>query len=220
MADIFRAHRGGFWTKARKRSLYVGFFLLFIALVIQTTAGRYSARHAIVAPPASDLLLDNLPVVNMDFVIVTGAIAFWVIVCWLMAVRPRYLLFGLKAIAMFIIIRAFFITLTHLGVYPSGVLPGGDDFGYRFYRLTTYEGNLFFSGHTGFPFLMMLIFWDQRFWRWFCLAATFLFAASVLLAHVHYSIDVFAAPFITYSIFALARKLFTEDYALLAGQEV
>ncbi len=219
MTDIFREHKNGFWTKARRRSLYLGIFLLFVALVIQVNAGHYSARHAMIAPPASDLFLDNLPVVNMDFVIVTGAIAFWVIVWWLMIVRPKYLLFGVKAIAVFIIVRAFFISLTHLGIYPSGVLPDGGDFGFRFYSLTTYEGNLFFSGHTGFPFLMMLIFWDDRFWRWFCLVATVLFAVSVLLAHVHYSIDVFAAPFITYGIFALARKLFADDFALFGAPE-
>lgn len=219
MTDIFREHRNGFWTKSRKRSLYLGIFLLFVALVVQVNAGRYSARHAMIAPPTSDLFLDHLPVVDLDFVIVTGAIAFWVVVWWLMIVRPKYLLFGVKAVAMFIIVRAFFISLTHLGIYPSGVLPDGGDFGFRFYRLTTYEGNLFFSGHTGFPFLMALIFWNDRFWRWFCLVATVIFGASVLLAHVHYSIDVFAAPFITYSIFALARKLFAEDFALFGSSE-
>jgi membrane-associated phospholipid phosphatase len=34
------------------------------------------------------------------------------------------------------------------------------------------------------------------------------FGASVLLAHVHYSIDVFAAPFIVYGVFVIAAKVF------------
>jgi hypothetical protein len=37
------------------------------------------------------------------------------------------------------------------------------------------------------------------------------FGLSVLIAHIHYSIDVFAAPFMAYSIFSLARYFFKKD---------
>jgi hypothetical protein len=39
----------------------------------------------------------------------------------------------------------------------------------------------------------------------------------VLLAHVHYSIDVFAAPFIVYGMYVITAKLFPRDYALFAS---
>ena len=64
---------------------------------------------------------------------------------------------------------------------------------------------------------MALIFWDDDFWRPFFLAAAVVFGASVLLAHVHYSIDVFAAPFIVYGIFAIAQRTFKKDYALMSS---
>jgi len=217
MKDLFAEHRGGFWTTGRKRSLYLGFLLIALALVVQVNAGQYSARHAAVAPAVSDLFLDNLPVVNMDFLIVFGAIAVWVLSCWLLAVHPKYLLFGLKAIGLYIIFRAFFISLTHVGIYPNAASPDAGDFGFWFYRLTTYNGNFFFSGHTGFPFLMALIFWDRTFWRRFFLIATAAFGAAVLLAHVHYSIDVFAAPFIVYGVFVIGSKLFPRDYATMTS---
>jgi hypothetical protein len=105
--------------------------------------------------------------------------------------------------------------LTHIGVYPNAAMPDPGDFGFGFYRLTTYQGNLFFSGHTGFPFLMALILWNRKFWRRFFLVATIVFGAAVLLAHVHYSIDVFAAPFIVYGIFTIAARLFPKDYSLI-----
>jgi hypothetical protein len=215
MVDIFREHRGGFWTPGHRRSLYLGLLLVALALIIQVSAGQYSSRHALTAPAVSDLFLDNLPVVNMDFLIVFGAIALWVLACGLMVFKPRYLLFGVKAIGLYIIFRAFFISLTHVGLYPTAMSPDSGDFGFSFYRLTTYEGNLFFSGHTGFPFLMMLVFWGSPSWRRFFLAATIVFAAAVLLAHVHYSIDVFAAPFIVYGVFVICSKLFPRDYALI-----
>jgi hypothetical protein len=214
MADIFQYHKGGFWTPAHKRSLYLGLLLVVLSLIVQINAGHYSSQHAVTAAPASDLFLDNLPVVNMDFMIVGGIIVFWFLACGLLALRPRYLLFGVKAIALYIIVRAFFISLTHIGIYPLNAMPDSGDFGFRLYHLTTYPGNFFFSGHTGFPFLMALIFWDNTFWRRFFIAATIAFGISVLLAHVHYSIDVFAAPFIVYGVFVITAKVFPRDYAL------
>ena len=96
-------------------------------------------------------------------------------------------------------------------------MPSPANMGFGFYHLVTFQGNLFFSGHAGFPFLMALIFWDKKFWRWFFLIATVAFGVAVLLAHVHYSIDVFAAPFIVYGIYVITAKLFPHDYVLLNG---
>jgi hypothetical protein len=216
MKDVFREHRGGFWTPARKRSLYVGLLLVVLAIIIQVNAGSYSSRRALLAPPQSDLFLDNLPMVNLGFFLVGVAILFWVFSCLLLVIHPRYLMFGTKAIALFVICRAFFVSLTHEGIYHGGFVPSVVNTGYGFYHLITFQGNLFFSGHTGFPFLLALIFWDDHLWRWIFLAATVVFGAAVLFAHVHYSIDVFAAPFIVYGVFVITAKLFPQDYALFA----
>src|SRR5258708_29545407 len=115
MVDIFREHRGGFWTPMRKRSLYFGLLLLGLALLIHLSAGYYSSRRASFAPSVGDIFLDNLPTWNLDFLIVGGdIIVFWVLTIVLFAIRPRYLLFGIKAIALFLIVRAFFTSLTHI----------------------------------------------------------------------------------------------------------
>ena len=83
--------------------------------------------------------------------------------------------------------------------------------------LFTFQGNFFYSGHTAFPFLLALIFWDNKYLRYLFLFLTVFFGASVLLAHVHYSIDVFAAPFIVYGMFIITTRLFPHDYALFAS---
>ncbi len=211
----FRAHTHAFWTPDRFRSLYLGFLLIALAIVIQISAGQYSSRHSLLAPPQSDLFLDNLPMIDLSFAIVGGAIVFWVFSCFLLVTRPRYLLFGMKAIALLIIFRAFFMNLTREGIYPGGFLPTVENTGFGFYNLLTFQGNLFFSGHTAFPFLMALIFWNEKFWRRFFILATVFFGATVLLSHVHYSIDVFAAPFIVYGIVRIAEKFFPGDYELV-----
>jgi PAP2 superfamily C-terminal len=218
MSGFFSEYKG-FWPPERKRSMYLGIILLGLSILVQITLGRYSADQAVSAAPASDIFLNNLPVVNLGFIIVGGAIALWVL-AWLLLIRyPQYLIFGTKAIALYIVSRAFFISLTHIGPYPHQFSPGPTNVGYSFYQLFTFQGNYFFSGHTGFPFLMALIFWDSAFLRRLFLFLTVFFGASVLLAHVHYSIDVFAAPFIVYGMFVITAKVFPRDYALLPGRQ-
>lgn len=214
MRSPFHRYKG-FWPAERKRSMYLGIVLLVLSLVVQVTLGHYSARQAVSASPARDIFLDNLPVVNLDFVIVLWAIATWALAWWLLLTNPDHLIFGTKAIALYIICRAFFISLTHVGAYPIQFSPGPENIGFGLYSLFTFQGNYFFSGHTGFPFLVALIFWDNDTWRRFFLFLAFFFGITVLLAHVHYSIDVFAAPFIVYGTFVIAAKLFPQDFFLL-----
>ena len=216
MWRVFHQHKG-FWPLARKRSMYVGLLLIVLALAVQITLGQFSARHAVSASGVHDVFLDNLPVVNLGFVIVLWAIATWVLAWVLLILEPRRLIFGTKAVALYIMCRAFFITLTHVGAYPTAMSPGPENIGFSFYSLFTFQGNYFFSGHTAFPFLIALLFWDDTLWRRFFLFLTVFFGAAVLLAHVHYSIDVFAAPFIVYGTFVIAARIFPDDYALLPG---
>jgi hypothetical protein len=215
MYHPFHGYHRDFWTRERRRSLYEGVALLAIAIIIQVFAGQYSSRVAVGANSVHDILLDNLPVVNLDFMIVGGAIALWITAFWLLITKPAYLIFALKAIALFIISRAFFFSLTHVGLYPRGISLGPDNLGWGFYKLITFQGNFFYSGHTGFPFLMALIFWKDGFWRPFFIVMSVLFGASVLLAHVHYSIDVFAAPFIVYGVYKICERWFPKDFATL-----
>jgi membrane-associated phospholipid phosphatase len=62
---------------------------------------------------------------------------------------------------------------------------------------------------------MALIFWNKFPVRVVFLSLSLVFAVAVLLAHVHYSIDVLAAPFMTYGIFEIARYFFPRDYELI-----
>ena len=200
----------------RLYSLLTAFLLLGISFVLEHFANVYELEYS--QRPTSqyvgDILLNNLPVINLNLIIVEGAlfslifgtlfITFW---------RPRYLLFTLKAIALFIAIRAVFISLTHVGIYPGTIDPNLGFFT-SVYSYLNLQMGFFFSGHTGMPFLIALIFWKEFRTRIVFLSISFVFAAAVLVAHVHYSIDVFAAPFMTYGIFEIARYFFPRDYQL------
>jgi uncharacterized membrane protein len=201
-----------FFTKERVRSLFVAFLLIALALTFQYYASAESTRNS--SRFVGDIFLDNLPVVNMNAVIIEGALLMIVVSVILLLCEPKYLLFAMKATAIFIAIRAFFVAATHLGIYPDQIVPGNDLLD-RMYVALDLQAGYFFSAHTGLPFLLALIFWDKRFWRYFYFILSAIFGISVLLAHVHYSIDVFAAPFMTYSIYKLAQYLFPEDYKLI-----
>jgi hypothetical protein len=214
MIAALSEHRG-FWTVARKRSLYEGILFLIVALVAQIFAGQYSAKSA--TNIVGDVFLDNLPIVDFTRIIVDGAFFVTILSTILLVLKPKHLLFALKVVSLFIVIRSFFVTLTHLGIYPNQIVLGDSPMD-RLYTLLNMQDGFFFSGHTGMPFLLALIFWYEKPWRYLFIAVSLVFAAVVLFAHVHYSIDVFAAPFITYGIFKFAElELFRRDYATMRG---
>jgi hypothetical protein len=114
--------------------------------------------------------------------------------------------------SIFIAIRSFFIILTHIA--PSlHQIPM--DIQNRVMNVFTFTGDLFFSGHTGMPFLMALIFWKEKMLRSVFIMTSFFFGFIVLLGHLHYSIDVFSAFFITYGIFQISKWIFEKDFHLL-----
>ncbi|MEK7212451.1 MAG: phosphatase PAP2-related protein [Patescibacteria group bacterium] len=214
MKWLINGHRG-FWTKENILSLVIGLAFLLASLIFQFSAAQRSNRIAASSNFVSDFFLDRLPLVNVDFIVLQGALILWFGVIVLLFLKPRHLLFGLKAIAIFVIVRAIFLNLTYIGLYPEQIVLNPDDWGYDVYSLFSLQGNYFFSGHTGLPFLLALIFYKNRTLRYFFYLTTVFFGASMLLAHVHYSIDVFAAPFMAYGIFALTRHLFRRDHAIM-----
>lgn len=204
-------HYQKFFVKERVQSLFVGIIFFIISLIIQSFANSYVS--ALKGVPVNDVFLDNLPTVDLDFIIIQGALIMTILLIYLFLVKPKYIIFGLKSLAIFIIVRSFLITLTHLGTNPSQLLLDQNSFGFPLYNILYNTNNdYFFSGHTGLPFLMALVFWPEKKWRYAFIFVSIISGTSVLLAHIHYSIDVFAAPFITYSIFSIARKIFPKDY--------
>lgn len=198
------------------RQLILGLVLLCTSLGLNYAANVYSESRS--GSVVQDLILNNLPVINVAFLYLDG---FNIFICFVFALgahEPRRLPFMLKTIALFIAVRSFFIVLTHLSVplpaaYDTIYFPAG-----TISELLSSGNDLFFSGHTGLPFLLSLLFWKVKTLRYLFLGTSLFFGATVLLAHVHYSIDVFGAFFITYAIYDLALFLFKKDYELFEAK--
>ena len=159
-------------------------------------------------------MLSRVGPFNVRFLFIYGTFTAFAITAGLLAWRPNRLPFALKAMALFLLVRAVFVALTHMA--PSPIDPQNPA---PFFNSIFYGGDLFFSGHTGLPFLAALAFWHIPQWRMFYLALTAFFGAIVLLGHYHYSIDVLAALFITHGVFQISCWLFGRDYALFRSSE-
>lgn len=190
-------------------SASIGIIFLLGSLVVNYFANQYA--YIKISNSVTDILLDNLPVVRMDDAFVAGTIIFLVFVVFLLVAQPQKISFVLKTIAFFVITRSLFITMTHLGPSPLNTLTAPSEIG----RVFTSGADLFFSGHTGLPFLFSLMYWYNKWLRWLFIVVSVVAAAGVLLGHIHYSIDIASAYFITYGIYIIAAEhLFKKDFEI------
>lgn len=216
---VFINRQREYWTRDRLKALVKVLALFALALVIQHFANNYVARQSGVA--VSDFIFDHIPTLDIDFIVVQGALLLLFLIIGLVIWKPRYLLFTAAALSVFIVTRSFFISLTHLGANPHQLTLDTTTVGFGLYNiLFNSRSDFFFSGHTGIPFLMGLILYRERFWRYLFFAYSVVMGAGVLASHIHYSIDVFAAPFMTFGIFVMATNLFRKEYQEIQPGEV
>ena len=186
-------------------SIMVAFLFLLVSLLINFFAGTYATIRA--SYPVTDIFLSNIRAYDVDGFFVYGPLVLWSFVVIYLLFNPKQISFTMKSIALFIVIRSIFVTLTHIGPFPTQITINANSFFDKF----TFGGDLFFSGHTGFPFLLALIYWNDKVLRYLFITSAIFFGFIVLLGHLHYSIDVLSAFFITYSIFHIAEYFFKRD---------
>lgn len=163
-----------------------------------------------------DIILSHIPIFEVDGLFVYGTFVVVGFTILLLLAQPKRIPFALHGLTLFILIRSAFTLMTHLG----SPLPSYDsDFGETI-TSAFFGADQFFSGHTGMPLLGALAYWgvDNRVRNIF-LAATGYFVVIVLLGHIHYTIDVASAFFITYGIYHLALWLFPKERALFMSEQ-
>jgi len=179
--------------------------MLMACFVINYYAGTYATSN--ISNQVTDLIVDNVGPYNVDLIFENGSVILWIFVLGYLLTYPKYFPVFAKSVSLFTVTRSFFIILTHIAP-PHVIVPATVFIFSKF----TFGGDLFFSGHTGMPFMMALIFWKNKPVRYLFLFLSVMFGTVALLGHKHYSIDVFAAFFITYSIYHIAHYLFPNDF--------
>lgn len=181
---------------------------LSLSTIINYYAGTYATEQA--SNSVTDIVLSNTPVFDVDGIFIYGSFFLMVFIVALLLAHPKRIPFTLYSLTLFILIRSIFISLTHLGPFPSQTILDLGNVANKF----IFGGDLFFSGHTGIPFLMALIFWKERTLRYIFIAWSILFGVTALLGHLHYTIDVLSAFFITYTIFHISEMVFKKEQEL------
>lgn len=219
MYSFFRKHRL-FWTDGSIiKHMGLSVLLLSVSLCLTYVATKYLNAHT--GEVVSDILLDNLPVLNVGYIFFQGAFLFLLVLVAIGIYEPAYIPFTIESTALFFLVRSIFMVMTHLS--PPSI---------EYYNYVAHEhhvpevlfsvssGNdLFFSAHAGYPFLLAVIFWKVKYLRYFFLLCSLIGSVAVILGHLHYSIDVFSAYFIAFGVFEISRYFFRKEYVLLVGKE-
>jgi hypothetical protein len=198
--------------RAFRDSLAFGLLAIFISLVSVYYSTNYATESA--SNSVTDIILSNTRVYDVEVLFVYGALAAVIFsIMVVLSLRLSFAPFILKTASLLMIIRSIFVSLTHISPFPiHATIPESFLTSTALARMFFTGNDLFFSGHVGLTFLMALLLWESPVLRYTYIGISILFAGVVLLGHLHYSIDVFAAYFITYAVYTMSQQLFRKDY--------
>jgi len=184
-----------------RRLIAVSLVFTAVALLADYYCGAYvTATQGVKAP---DLILDRFRAIDMSFLFVYGYVAL-IVTMFLQPILFRVRTFHVVAIqfSLLLLLRSVFMIFTHLET-PAGsvavTFPG-------FFNGLYFENDMFFSGHTAMPFLGFYLFRHSPL-RYVFLVGAVVMGIVVLAMHLHYSIDVFAAFFMTYCSYRMGNRL-------------
>src|SRR3989344_2803845 len=201
----------GQWLKdiwLNKLVIILSVGILIIASILNVLAGRYVTRKGVASPP--DLILDLIPSIDLNLLFIWGVLLIvGVMTAYIFLFKISKFHVYLSHISLLMLTRSFAMCLTHLKVPENAV----QIYWPKFLQVIAFKNDLFFSGHVAFTFIGFLLFKESKI-KWFFIISSIVMAATVLLMHVHYSIDVFSAYFITYGTFVMGEKIFKRIYKI------
>lgn len=198
-------------TSLRSSRFRIMFIVTIIALVgvIYSLTKFLNYNELRPAVGFTDPILELLPHIDLTWFtfiliyvgLITGLIS--------LAKYPTNLLTGIHAYILMILFRIIAMYSLPLAP-PAGMIILQDPIVEIFGGGPIYVKDLFFSGHTSTMFLLYLTA-KSKWFRVIFLIFTILIGAFVLLQHVHYSVDVIAAPFFAYGAYRLAMRIQSQN---------
>lgn len=144
----------------------------------------------------------SIPIFFLTYVILlAGVIA--------LTFHPRCFVIAIQSYTLMVLFRMVAIYLTPIEA-PAGIIILQDPF----FVLGTGKvilKDLFFSGHTATLFLLFLTAQSRKV-KIFFLVCTILVGLFVMLQKVHYSVDVFIAPFMAFCSFKIVMYFHKSQY--------
>ncbi len=194
--------------KANLYNFYLSISLLILILftLIHFLNFVESRSGAILQDP----ILESFNPVNLTWLIFVLIYSAVVIGILSLLSKPEKLLFLVQSYILMILFRIFAMFVLPLNP-PEKTILLIDPFVEYFGTGQILTKDLFFSGHTATIFLLYLISANKTLKKLF-LVSTILVACSLIIQHVHYVIDIFAAPFFSYGSFRIVKKLYSGFY--------
>lgn len=211
--ELLRRYRHYAAQQEFRVSVLLSIVLFAVSVVVNFYAGVYATERA--SNPVTDIILSNIPVFEVDWFFVYGSFFLIGFIALLCLAHPKRIPFTLHSLTLLILIRSVFISLTHIGPFPDQVALDLGAITSKF----IFGGDLFFSNHTAIPFMMALVYWRHEWLRAIFVAWSVFFGSIALLGHLHYTIDVLSAFFITYTVFCIAVWLFPKDRAVFLADD-
>jgi hypothetical protein len=205
--ELFYSFMGKFqeWRREilkHKYLLLISLILLALAITLNYATGIYVDKK--IGVPAPDLILDNIPTLDLDVFFTYGfSLVLVILLAYPLFFKVEELHKAISQFSLLVLVRSFFVSLTHLSIPANALVYTAP----KIFAIFDFQNALFFSGHTAIPFLGFLLFRKEKIGIFF-LIATVILAATVLFMHVHYSIDVFSALFITYGCYKIGEWFF------------
>jgi hypothetical protein len=198
----------------KSRYFYFGLAVLIAGLELNVASQTYLHNYISsgkTLPMLSDLILDNLPVINVSLIYdIVALIPIILSIVYIFHKKDyKRIPFFLLMIGFFYIVRGVFIVLTPFGNPP--MFNGSDPL---FHGFANYELGVYPSGHAGAVFLLLLLV-NDRVYKWIIGTCLVIVIVTLFLAHGHYSIDILSGIFFSYAIRSYGEKhfpMFDLDY--------
>ncbi len=188
--------------KKNKIEFIISLFLLTGVLAVLTWFINYvEYRPGVVFTDPVLELFNPIDLTWFTFILIYFAL---IIAIASLAGSPVKLLFALQLYSLMAFVRIITMFLLPLDP-PEKMILLKDPFVEFFSSGQTLTKDLFFSGHTATLFILYLVS-ENKIIKLVFLISTVLVAVFVLLQHVHYTIDVFAAVFFTYACYNILNK--------------
>jgi hypothetical protein len=185
--------------KSRKIEIILTVIFLVIILIIFSNFLEFiEGREGISLP---DPILNLFNPVDLTWLIFGLIYASLIIAIINFIKEPDKLLLVIQSYSLMVVFRLIAMYVTPFSA-PEKLLLLDDPFVQFFGSGQILTKDLFFSGHTATLFLLFLIA-DKKSFKIFFLCCTLLVAAAVILQHVHYTVDVFTAPFFAYTSYRI-----------------
>lgn len=192
----------------KSKYFYIGLLTLGAGAALNMASQtylHYSVNQGKSLPMLSDLILDNLPVLNVSIFYDLFCLVIFATVAVYIIHRSDYnrIPFILLLCGIFFIVRGIFIVLTPFGNPPEFI--GSDAL---FNGFSRFELGVYPSGHVGNSFLLLLLVNDKGYRKIMALWLAVIII-SLFLAHGHYSIDILSGFLFSYAIKSYGDKHLT-----------